>query len=457
MLLFHLLAAALPITASAGGETSGAAAEAAPALTCEAGKCRISLTPAMMLKVADHLVATRRFAEAKPYLEALDAVPEFDMERQFLEGYVAAETGDLKTAEARFRSVLSLRPDMTRARLELARVLMLQKKDRAADYHFWLAQDDPSLDPAVRRTVYAARGIIRDRRRWSFSIGFGLAPDTNINNATSDRTVDVLFGDVTLPFVLSPESRKSTGVGQTISLSAEARVPVAPDLSITGRADGYGVNYKGTFADDVAMLLAVGPDLRVDGSSRVSVETLFGQRWYAGDIANQQAGIRLSGDKRWEDSSGLGIELEARHSDFRLNDGFDGWTYSVRVAHERVLAKSLIATASIFARRDVLASEAYSSRELGLSGGIGGELPMGFNLGISAQLSKARYDAPLPILGNDARNDSRFATRVYAANRRIRFKEFSPSISYTFTNNASNLGLYDFTRHRLELQITRIF
>jgi len=410
-----------------------------------------------MLAIADRLVSARRFAEAQPYLEALAKAPRLSMERNFLEGFVAVETGDLPLAAQKFRAVLAERPDMTRARLELARVLMLQGKDRAADYHFRLAEDDGRLTDEIRRTVYAARSLIRSRERWSFSVGVGLAPDTNINSATSDRTVDVLFGDVRLPLDLSPEARRSTGIGQTLSIAAQGRAPIAGRTALVARIDGYGVNYSGTFADDVAVLLAVGPEISPTERLRIRLEGLAARRWYGGDLATRQGGVRLSGDKLLSRGSSIGAEIEARHSNSSINDGFDGWTYSARLAHERVIGRSLFASASIFARRDDLANSVYSNVELGASAGIGGEAPHGLNLGASVQLSHVGYDDPIRALDPDSRKDWRASARLYAASRRIRIGDFAPSVAYSFTRNASSIGLYDFTRHRLEVQFTRIF
>lgn len=132
---------------------------------CGAGYCAMRMTAPELLTAAEQLVLNKQYDEAKPLVAALEKAPELAMERQFLEGYIAAETGDLPTATAKFRRVLALRPDMTRARLELARSLMMQGKDKAADYHFSLAEDDDSLPPEIARTIYAARGLIRERRR----------------------------------------------------------------------------------------------------------------------------------------------------------------------------------------------------------------------------------------------------------------------------------------------------
>jgi predicted Zn-dependent protease len=117
------------------GQPPAAAATSSP-IQCDKGRCKLEVSPEGLLAIADRLVSAGRFDEARPYLEALTPVSGLAMERQFLEGYIAAESDDLPLAAKKFRAVLAIRPEMTRARLELARVLMLQGKDRAAEYHF---------------------------------------------------------------------------------------------------------------------------------------------------------------------------------------------------------------------------------------------------------------------------------------------------------------------------------
>jgi tetratricopeptide (TPR) repeat protein len=438
------------------GQPPAATTTSSP-IQCDKGRCKLEVSPEGLLAIADRLVSAGRFDEARPYLEALTPVSGLAMERQFLEGYIAAESDDLPLAAKKFRAVLAIRPEMTRARLELARVLMLQGKDRAAEYHFRLAEEDNSLTPDIRRTVYAARSVIRNRERWSLSLGFGLAPDTNINSATSDRTVDVLFGDVSLPLELSPEARKNTGIGQTLAITAQGRAPLGSRLALAARLDGYGVNYQKSFADDVAVLLAAGPEFSPNDRLRFTAEALAARRWYGGRLATRQSGLRLSVEKRLSRGGGLGLELEARHGISEINSGFDGWTYSGRATYEHVIGRSLFASGSIFARRDSLASEVYSQTEFGAMAGIGGEMPHGLNMGFSTQFSRARYDDPIRLLDPAARRDWRMSARLYVASRRLRIGDFTPSISYTYSRNASNVDLFDFNRQRLEVQVTRLF
>jgi tetratricopeptide (TPR) repeat protein len=451
---------ALPCRLLLGGALAALAA-AAPAPTaapvCEDGYCRLQMTAPELLRASEQMVLAGRYEEARPLVAALEHAPELAMERQFLEGYIAVETGDLENATKKFRQVLALRPDMTRARLELARTLMMQGKDKAADYHFSLAEDDDSLPPEIARTIYAARGLIRERRTWDLNLNFGIAPDTNINNATNDRTVDVLLGNTMLPLELDPDARARTGIGQTASVSGSVRLRLSDGLAMVVDADGHAINYEGRAADDISSLVAAGPELTLANGTRLTFAATTSQRWYGGDIATRNYGARAGVQHHLGDGARVAAQFDLRRVDSKINSAYDGTQISGYLSFEKVVRRSMVASVTGFARREPLKSDAYSNTEFGLIAGLGGELPFGVNAGVTGQASRATYDEALPIFGPDARKDWRLSARAYLGARSLRVYGFSPSVSYTYSTTLSNIGLYDFKRHRVEFQLARYF
>lgn len=438
-----------------------ALAAAAPAPTaapaCQDGYCRLQMTAPELLKASEQMVLAGRYQEAKPLVAALQHAPELAMERQFLEGYIAVETGDLDGATKKFRQVLALRPDMTRARLELARALMMQGKDKAADYHFSLVEDDDSLPPEIARTIYSARGLIRERRTWDLNVNFGIAPDTNINNATNDRTVDVLLGNTMLPLELDADARARTGVGQTGSVSGSVRLRLADGLAMVVDADGHAINYQGRSADDISSLVAAGPELTLENGTRLTVAATASQRWYGGDLATRNYGARAGVQHNLGDGARVAAQFDLRRVDSKINSAYDGMQISGYLSFEKVVRRSMVASITGFARREPLKSDGYSNTEFGVIAGMGGELPFGVNAGLTGQASRATYDEALPLFGAEPRKDWRLQGRAYLGARTLRVYGFSPSVAYTYSTTRSNIGLYDFDRHRVEFQLARYF
>ena len=104
--------------------------------------------------------------------------------------------------------------------------------------------------------------------------------------------------------------------------------------------------------------------------------------------------------------------------------------------------------------------ESHSNGTVGASLGIGAELPLGINAGVSGGVSYARYDAPQPFFAehpDQRRTDWRYNARVYAGLRKIRVLGFSPSIEYQFQKVDTNYTLYRSDRHRAEFKLARYF
>ncbi len=425
--------------------------------SCAAGVCQVQLTARQLLAKASQLVSERKFDEARPLVAALGQAPGIGVETHFLAGYIAAESGNLDEAISHYRAALAIDPKQTRIRLALAHAMMLSGKDGGADYNYRLAQQDPTLSPEIRATILATRGILRDRKPWHVSTEFGFAPDSNITNGTNAQTIDVVVGDQTLPLTLDGNARARSGIGQTGSLSAGYRFRLSEHAALLFDADAQGVNYKGTSADDYTVQLAAGPEFRPSEATSLSIEALGLQRWYGGTRALTQVGARLSVQHTLDEGQRLGITLDARHSASGFQNDYSGWNLALYTTYERVIAHSMIASASLFARTDRLNGAPYSNREFGLSLGIGGELAHGLNAGVTGTVSRASYDAALGAISAFPRADWRLSGRVYAGLRSIRFMGFSPSVSYNYTRNASSLPLYETNRSRFTFNLARYF
>lgn len=435
---------------------AAAAAEAVQG-RCADGVCRVSLTPDQLLAKASDLVAQHQFADAQPMIAALSALPAYNVQTNFLSGYIAVESGDTKAAIRHFRTALAADPKATRIRLELARALMLEGKRGAADYNFRLAAQDADLPPEIAATIRTSRGLLRDTREWHLSTQFGLAPDTNITNGTNAQTVDLIYGNQTIPLTLDANARRRSGLGQTGSLSAGWRGRLGETLALLVDLDGQGTNYDGSEADDFTGQLAIGPELKLSETVQLSAQAIGSRRWFGGVLASTQFGTRIGLQADIGRTQRIGLTLDGRHTNSALNADYSGWNLGAYATYERVMMRTMVASATVFARTDMLASKAYSSREVGVNLGIGGELRHGINAGVSGGVSRAVFDAPLLAFSPDPRKDWRFNARVYLGLRSIRVWGFSPSVTYSYSRNGASLPLYQSERSRFAFELARYF
>lgn len=421
---------------------------------CANGVCTMRMTAPELLHEAERLVMARRFDDATPLIAALHQAPEMSMEANFLHGYVASETGDLHGAEKAFRAVLRERPELTRARLELARVLLLQHKDSAADHNFRLAEEAQDLPPEIERTIRLSRGVIRDRRNWHLNFDFGLAPDSNINSATDARSISIFGQD---GYVLSKDARRKSGIGQTATASSGVRLRLSDGMAVLIDGDGQVVNQPGKAADDISALIAAGPELTMKNGARLAVQAEYAQRWYGGKVAQRGPGLRLNYQQNLSAGAKIGLQGEVRRVSSGYSAAYDGWQYSAYATYERVVRRSMVASATLFVRREDLRARPYSSTEAGASLGIGGELPRGINAGVTMGLSRVWFDAPLLLLSDKTRRDWRLNARAYAGLRSVRLLGFSPSITYTYNRTETPIDFYRTDRHRLVFGLARYF
>ena len=431
---------------------------AVPVPACDiSGQCHVRLTPKQLLSKAESMIHAKQYQAALPLVDALGQVPELKMQQRFLAGYIAIETGDVEGAIHKFRSILDENPGQTRVRLELARAYLLTGKEASADYHFRLAQNDENLPDEIAQTIRNTRSILRDKRIWRFSFDFGFAPDTNINGATNAETIDINFGPIKLPLQLDENARERSGIGQTAGFSGGIRVRADDRLALLFDADSKIINYKGEAADDIVVQLAAGPELRIARYSSISLQAVGLQRWYGGRLATREYGGRFGYQQALSEGQRLGIELDARRTESQISDAYSGWQLGANATYEHLVGKSMIASASVFARRDLLNADGYSSFNYGVNLGIGGELPLGLNAGVAASISRSTFDAPLLLYSTDERQDWRSYARAYIGSRKLKFLGFSPSIDYNYSRVDSNYDLYEMSRHRVNFKFARYF
>lgn len=425
--------------------------------TCTESQCSVQLTAEQLLAKAETLVSEHRFAEAAPMLAALENAPQVALERNFLIGYTQVETGEVTRAIKTFRAILAQYPEQTRVRMELGRALLMQGKGQSADHHFRLAQQDSSLPEDIAGSIRATRGVLRQVRTSSYNFNFGLAPDSNITGGTNAATIDVSVGPFTVPLALDSNARQKSGTGQFATFSGSVRTGLAGETRLLIDGDTQFTNYRGKDHDDLSLQLAAGPEFSVGEDTSVHIQAIGSQRFYGGKNASRAFGLRAGLQSELGEGQRIGVSLDARRSNSGFAEAYDGWQLGGFATYERVIARKMIASASLFGRREALTSAAYSDFEVGGNLGIGGELPLGINASISGGASRAWYDAPLAIFSNDPRKDWRLNGRVELGLRSMRVLGFSPSVAYSYSASLSTLTLYDSKRSRVRFALARYF
>ena len=252
---------------------------------------RSSIPAETLLEAGRAALAAGQLDDAEILLEGVDPRESNIDELDFLHGSIAVGRGNWEAAITRFRAILARDPTLLRVRLDLALAFFRAREDSSAAYHFRQVLGAEDLPPAVRARALAFIEAIRRRKSWSISASAALAPDSNINAATSARRVQ-LFG---FPAQLSEDARQTSGVGVTVDIAGGYEARISPDLRFRTRAGLYTRTHQKSQFNDRTLTLAAGPRLIFENFDLRPELTARG-RELGGDTYSRAAGLRLSSD-----------------------------------------------------------------------------------------------------------------------------------------------------------------
>jgi len=369
----------------------------------------------------------------------------------FLHGTVALHRGEWQAAIERFRAILARNPDLLRVRLDLALAYFNAGEDGSAAHHFRQALGAEDLPPAARARALAFLDLIRRRKTWSVTGSLALAPDTNINNATSARSVE-LFG---LPAQLSEDARETSGIGLNANIGGGYEARLAPDLRFRTSASLRTRTYSESQFNDRTLSLRAGPRFLFDRFDLRPELTAQG-RELGGDTYSRALGLTLSSDwliaPAWRLSGSLGAERVSYETFLG-----DGTIYAATLGLGHAFDQATLLRADASARREDVESDAYSWREYVVELSASRELPAGFVVTAGPSYRWRAYGAPLLSLSREAREDETLAGRITVSNRHIEMFGFMPEITVRYEERDSNVDLYDYDRVVGEFGVVRTF
>ena len=308
-----------------------------------------------------------------------------------------------------------------------------------------------SCPPSCVPRALAFLDRIRRRKSWSVTGGVALAPDSNINAATSARLVEILG----VPAQLSEDARQTSGIGMSAFVSGGYEARLSPDLRFRTNAGLYTRTYRKSEFSDRTLTLGAGPrfifedfDLRPELTGRF--------RELGGDTYSRAFGLGLSGDwllaPAWQLNAGVTAERISYESVLG-----DGRIYGARLGLSHAFGGATLLRADTAFRREALDREVYSWREYSTAFLAARELPRGFVVSAGASHRWRRYEAPLLALGPDPRSDRTLAGQIKVSSRHVELFGFMPEITLRHERRRSNLDLYDFTRNVAEIGVARAF
>ena len=393
---------------------------------------------------------TGRLDDAKRVLGTLERTAPKNVQVQFLAGLIALQEQNYAQAITRFRRILSEHPDLARVRLELARAFYLAKKYDNAERQFRFARAG-NLSVAVKARIDTYLAAIRQARTLTYSGSLAIVPDTNINAGPSLSSV-TLYG---LLFQLAPGARASSGVG--IAANGSFDWSPHPENMLRFRLGGQldTLDYPNHEFDDTSLGGYAGPRL-LFGRLDVSLLATMFQRWYGDRPYNTGVGVSVPVLYSLTPRLGVTASLSVLSMRYVAPPGQDGLARSASLGLVSTLDTSSQASlvASVTRQDAALTAYAYTARQLQLT--YLRDLPAGFTASVSPAYLTLDYDGGLVAFGQ-ARRDTQWRLGVTVLNRRIDLSGFTPRLSYTHTDNRSDLAFYAYHRDQWMVGLTRAF
>lgn len=434
----------------------GLAALTAPACAQEAGDPPAgpaSLTPAQLFEFADKARDAGELAIAETAYRALATNPDLAIrnEARFRLAHMLSEgKADHAGAAVLLRQILDEQPDVARVRLELAKMQALMGNLGAAGRELRAAQASGGLPPEVERMVRFYASTLKAARPFGASVELALAPDTNINRATSSDTLETIIGD----FELNEDAQARSGVGLSTKASAFLRLPVQPGIDMLLRANGYGRFYRQSGFDDTVASLQAGPQYR-SGADRISLLGSASWRWFG--LKPYSFAYGLSGD--WthplSKTTQLRVDGGAVHTLDRLNALRSADRVSLGVGYDRAFSARMGGGLRVSGAREFANDPGYSTASGGLDGYLYREI------GSTTAVLRAGYDhleadARL-FLYPRRRIDDRVNASLSGTFRALRIDNIAPQVTLGYEKSFSSVGLYDYSRLSAEVGIVAAF
>lgn len=379
----------------------------------------------------------------------------------FIQGLVLESQSNLTGAAKKYREALARDPSLTLVRVQLAQVLGSLGQDDSAKHHLQLLEAEAPNDD-VANSIKSFMDRIDAKRPITFSGFVSAAPSTNINSGSSHTQVYAPgFGqDVT--FDIYAADQKQSGIGIAAGVSA-------------GFSKRLGNHWEAVLAADISTGIYADKDYNSVGLSQSAEMRYHLKNGYLGigGIADQTVnpnandlltngltyhsfGPRLSMLRFLGNHNMLHASAVYEWRDYANSTLLDGSAFlsEASINHGIDQTSNFTVSGGFDKINSNLASQSYGTY-FGVFG-LYKELPMGISLNANTQARFSTFDE-LNSSFMVTRQDQRYVGAIAITKRDLNFYGFAPEVTYTYTRNVSNIALYDYDSHAVDLRLTKDF
>ena len=281
------------------------------------------------INVAKNYAVVGDYRQASVILEALTSVPGAEKQFYFIEAAMLLAAILIKqekfdNAKELYQKILVNNPGNTIVRIELAGLYRREGNHTSALFQLELA-DLSSLPKSVNGRVIEYMQWSRRREGWKFRINFSLMPDTNINSATENETVNIFGRD----FDLSDDAQKTSGVGLMSGGGAAYTHSLGPDTFLDAKLDAHYIFYPNNsgFNQGFAMF-RLGPRHQITKNNEVSLYFSSSKQTFGGELYSDSYGAESHFQSRLNIKQELQLRVTAQKYKNHFDENRSGARYS---------------------------------------------------------------------------------------------------------------------------------
>lgn len=400
------------------------------------------------------------------------AAPANGEEALFKEGMQALEDDRLQSAMKAFQSILSQQPGLHRARLELAVAYYRSLQYAEARKLAQTVLDDPQTPPEVRVTVLAFLAQIQKdeaamavRHQFKPSISAGFMYDSNVNVGPSS---DLVEGNPQLILLPGSQARSdnalvlAAGLAHTFQPGKTYQFGERTASFLwQSQANLYNRAYHDMDEFDLTILTgSTGPALIVLNHWRANLALSVDRLW----LGDSELAVftSLNPAVTWQFNNGevtWDAVLTDRRYDESGNTGREGTYKATGVALGNYFQQRKVATQIGARLLDFSAdNDRYGNDGYELLAGVIVKAWPGGTLYGRANYRDVKYDANEPLF-NLARDESerRLAAGFQHDIKTGYLEKWTVNGGIQYTDNSSNISIFDYDRRQVSLNLGRTF
>ena len=411
-----------------------------------------------VLAYAKELISQEKLEDAKkalmlkPFLKK-----ELEIERLYLLAQICTKEGNYQEAIDIYYYILNYEPNIPKIRFLLAELYLNEEAWYRADYYYRSVLASKDLPLELKDRILKALYYIRQNKNWNIWFSMGIAPDTNINNASSgEQCVETVFG-----VVCSPLDSPDRSVGFNVSAGADYEFKLSDHWRFRNELMAYTSTYDDKKYNDVYLLYSAGPKY-VYATGDVFLGLMLSQRFVANESYSRSIGGQL--ETNYDFTRKLTGNFQAYYTPtfYQTYDILNGFLIGERTRFVYSLDASKYFVLKLGYEHEKTKEKAYTNDKFNYALGFGTELLYGFHMYIEPSVSHVNYadkrwtvkDMKFQQLRE---RDVTKRLSISLSNRNISIWDTMPILTYSYIRKDSNIWQREYRKSLIELSIIKRF